>query len=239
MQIENTELKLQRSEDDIKNSKSRSNMTQVLLAVYVAMSMVKFFPFAQSNTFSGLEELVFEGLAILLIVLTIIQAKYKTLQLHTESLILDTQGMRYHSALPTWIQSKYLFNKNWSISWEQVKAIDILPNSDYKWIRFAVHTQNQTHEVPIVHWVDSQTLDDRHTQSPFKSRRDSQSHYGLTDEELHNVITATPLYQYFIQNQVSINPPPVNFCKREYFKIQMILLIAFVVITALVIIFIK
>ncbi|MCV6639426.1 hypothetical protein [Candidatus Albibeggiatoa sp. nov. NOAA] len=160
----------------------------------------------------------------------LIQEKKDAKAIASEQLVLNEEGLRYYSG-----QSKQ--DNNWRVTWDSIKFIEIKLDPTYTTdVKLSVHTRTQKkpYETSIFNWVDSETLSEEHI-NLFK-RKTEKLHirlktYPYIQEEFYEILNCTPLYQYFLQNNISVKLPDAkNFTHVSPFIIPVVIWAIFIIV---------
>ncbi|MEN8219364.1 MAG: WD40 repeat domain-containing protein [Pseudomonadota bacterium] len=131
--------------------------------------------------------------------------------LKRERLILDSEGIRYQSNLPKFIQA-FVPYRDWSAKWSEVTAT-YLKNaslaSGTRLITLGIHIGMGYKELLVCQWVDSKNADE------FRLRLDKKCE---SPTQILTILQGCPLIKYLTDKGIQIEVDPKLSLKTHFFQ---------------------
>lgn len=196
-----TELTLQVPPSQISSEQWGYFAASLILIPFISF-IIHFIFFQESDIYTNLGYLAFT--LVLLFQFTLARRETKAIELR--KLILNEEGIRYYSGYSNQ-------DKDWKITWDSIKLIEIkLEHVSSVDVKLSVYTRTQKkpYETFIFRWIDSKTLNEEHVNllnpkvEPVEFRLTS---FPYPQEKFYDALNQTPLYQYFLQNNIPVKFP--------------------------------
>ena len=228
-------LKLQPAPSLIDNTKRQSILSFIVMIIFaIAMLTLSFvnidYCSGETDISVGVLNLVQAGIMIVVFSLSFLPVIYGYRALDKRSLTLNSQGIQYHSGLPAWLQ--FMNNKDWAMTWEEIRFIQVKKSMSYSAIGLDIYSRKQDKPFYVLpfHWVDSQTLDESHVESPLEHKVNFQLTPGFTDEQYEFILPRSPLVKHLIQRNINFQ----SFAKPDiYANIAKTLIVVSLLIVAI------